>query len=531
MKILQMLLLASSLLFAGAIMTSCEGPEGPIGPAGPQGLAGSDGANGTDGQDFTPVSEELSPLTASVVPNTVFKMGAGFDLSQVQMIMTSQDILPSDSSFVFGSYTDGAALYPNGDGTFSFINNLERDYSIARIRMNADLQPLEGDYIINSISTGFTAQCSGSSITKEEHGFGPWYLSGGEWGGDQKGVYVVDPFKSAELADFATRTPAMGEWSTENAVVIGKNAYPGQTVAFIGDDDSNNSYPEGHLGMYVGALGDLFTGDLYVLRGANGDTTETEPGQGGLKFEMGMAEGETYDVEWVEMTERTIAELNQEAIDSVAVGFQRIEDIDWRRGSGANERTLFFCVTGRYRSDNPDLAKRGTTFGRIYMLELNESDPTGNAKITCILDGDKVGGIADGFHSPDNILVTEDYVYIQEDPNGYFDQNAAITGWAKLYQYNIATGELKTVLECDEDNNPQYGGGGKWEITGLIDVTDIIGASETTFIGGVQVHGWEQDKIESAVRADGQRFFDPTAIAEGLSDFEGSFIFKITGLE
>ena len=63
-------------------------------------------------------------------------------------------------------------------------------------------------------------------------------------------------------------------------------------------------------------------------------------------------------------------------------------------------------MTGRYRADNPDLAKRGTTFGRIYMLELNENDPTGDAEMT-------------------GILVTENYVYIQEDPNGYFGQNAA----------------------------------------------------------------------------------------------------------
>lgn len=528
-------LLLLSCLLPSLLLGSCEGergpigPAGPAGPAGPEGAAGSEGPQGPEGPSGATPGAEFIPLTSSVVPNTVFKMGPGFSQDQVQMIMTSADILESDSSFVYGSYTDGAALYPNADGTYSFIVNLERDYSIARIRMNENLQPLEGGYIVNSLATAFTAQCSGSSITREEHGFGPLYLSGGEWGGANKGVYVVDPFKSEEQADFATRSFAMGEWSTENAVVVGKNAFPGRTVAFIGDDDSSNDYPEGHLGMYVGALGDLFTGDLYTLRGKN--PIETAPGQGGQLFEMGMAEGVTYDVEWVEMEERTINELNQEGIDKKAIGFQRIEDIDWRRGSASNNRTIFFCVTGRLRSDNPSLADRGTTFGRVYMLELNDQDPTGDAKLTCILDGDKQGGIADGFHSPDNILVTEDYIYVQEDPNGYFAANPAIQGWAKLYQYSLSTGELKVVMECDEDNNPQYGGGGKWEITGLIDVTDIIGASETTFIGGVQVHGWDADNIAEAVRADGKKFFDSDAIAEGLSDYEGSFLFKLTGLE
>lgn len=468
------------------------------------------------------------PLTESVVPESVFAINPEFSSINLEMIMTSQDILHSDSSFVFGSYTDGAALYPNGDGTFAFINNLERDFSVARIMMNENLEPLTGEYILNATASAYTAQCSGSSITVEEHGFGPLYLSGGEWGGDNKGVYVLDPFKDAADREQATRLSALGEWATENAVAIGKDAYDDKTVVFIGDDDSNNTYPEGHLGMYVGARGDLESGDLFVLRGKN--TNESTPGEGGLLFEMGMAEGETYDVEWAQMTERTIDELNQEAIDAKAIGFQRIEDIDWRRGDAAAQRTIYFAVTGRYRDDNPDLANRGTTLGRIYKLELNQDDPTGDAKITCVLDGDKEGGLADGFHSPDNILVTENYAYIQEDPNGYFDLNASIQGWAKLYQYDLNTGALKTVLECDEDNNATYGGGGKWEITGLIDVTDIIGASEPTFIGGVQVHGWEQDNMASAVRADGKVFNDPTAIPEADSDLEGSFLFKVTGL-
>lgn len=401
-------LLKTTLFLCIALTLFSCAEDGIDGRDGVDGVDGIDGIDGTDGQDFTlPV---LEPLTESVVPNTVFKLTD--PNVKVDMVMTSQDILPSDPSFVYGSYTDGCALFDNGDDTYSFIVNLERDFSIARIKMNSDLQPLEGDYIVNSNATAFTAMCSGSGISKEEHGFGPMYLSGGEWvgqGAGAQGVYVVDPYKDAGLASFATRSAAMGEWATENAVVLGKNAYANRTVAIIGDDDSHNSYPEGHLGMYVGARGDLFGGDLFVLKGKN--PVESAPGLGGQLFEMGMAEGVTYDAEWVEMTERTKSELNQEAIDADVIGFQRIEDIDWGKGSADNERRIFFCVTGRYRSDNPDLAKRGTTFGRIYMVELNDDSPTGDCKITCILDGDKVGGKADGFHSPDNIVVTENYVY------------------------------------------------------------------------------------------------------------------------
>lgn len=523
-------LLLLSIVSMQLVFTACV-EEGIDGLNGRDGIDGVDGQDGRDGQDFT--VEELQPLTSSVVANDVFQLKGAFNNSaELKMILTSQDILPSDSSFVYGSYMDGAALYRNDDGTFAFINNLEADYAIARIRMNENLEPLEGDYIVNATATAFTAMCSGSSVTVEEHGFGPLYLSGGEWGGNAKGVYKVNPFRSPEDRVIVDRLPALGQWSTENAVVIGKDAYPGRTVVFMGDDDSNNAYPEAHFAMYVGNRGDLETGDLYVLRGKN--PVESAPGQGGQLFEMGMAEGTEYDVEWVKVNERTINELNQEAIDSLAIGFQRIEDIDWQKGSAEANRNVFFNATGRYRSNNPDLANRGTTFGRVYKLVLNPDNPTGDAKLVVVVDGDKEGGIGDGMHSPDNILVTENYAYIQEDPNGYAALNSNISGYAKLWQYDINAGTMVEVLECNQTQASSYDIGNTssmWEITGLIDVTDIIGAAEPTFIGGAQVHGWRPDvNPNNAKRADGKEFFDLIAIPEENARKEGSFLFKITGL-
>ncbi|MEP2236911.1 MAG: hypothetical protein ABJI22_01045 [Maribacter sp.] len=137
-------------------------------------------------------------------------------------------------------------------------------------------------------------------------------------------------------------------------------------------------------------------------------------------------------------------------------------------------------------------------------------------------------------HSPDNILVTENYAYIQEDPNGYSDLNADITGFAKLWQLDLNTGNFVEVMECNQTFASSVGIGNTssmWEITGLFDVTDIIGASEPTFIGGAQVHGWNYSTTpDTAVRADGLKFVDPTAISEGSSRLEGSVLFKLTGL-
>lgn len=532
-------LLLKAMFFSclGLAVMSCEGEDGTDGSNGTNGVDGvdgtdgTDGTNGADGQDLT-LAESI-PLTSSVTPNELFELKGAFSGSaELNMIMSSADILESDSTFVYGSYMDGAALFPAEDGNYALINNLEADYSIARIMLNSDLQPLQGDYIVNSTATAFTAMCSGSSITFEEHGFGPLFLAGGEWGGNAKGVYKVNPFRAKEDRVEVERLPALGEWSTENAVVIGKDAYASQTVIFMGDDHSDNVYPQAHFGMYVASRGDLYGGKLYVLRGKN--PVESLPGEGGQLFEMGMSQDIAYDVEWVEVTERTIEELNQEAIDASAIGFQRIEDIDWRRGSAEAQREVYFNATGRIRGDNPDLNLRGTGFGRVYKLELNENDPTADAVLTVVVDGDIEGGKGDGMHSPDNILVTENYAYIQEDPNGYSDLNADITGFAKLWQLDLNTGSFVEVMECNQTYASSIGIGNTdsmWEITGLIDVTDIIGASEPTFIGGAQVHGWNYSTTpDTAVRADGHKFVDPTAISEGSASLEGSVLFKLTGL-
>jgi len=424
--------------------------------------------------------------------------------------LSSEDVIPGSPNFVYGSMADGAGLIAESDGTYTLINNIEADYSVARITLNSDLQPIYGEYILNADATASTAQCSGSLITVDEHGFGPLYLSGGEWGGDSKGVFVTDPYKEASDASSAEMLTAFGQWSTENAVVIGKDAYADKTVAFIGDDDSDNFVPQGHLGMYVGDRGDLYNGNLYILKVSNGSVT----------YEMDMEEGVEYDAEFVQMNETEIEALNTEAMNAGCMGFSRLEDIDWRRGSSANQREIYFAVTGREKAD---LVDKGTIAGRVYKVELNETDPTGACKITCVLDGDNDSGIANMFHSPDNILVTENFAYIQEDPNGI--STAAAGVYAKLYQYDLNAKTLKTVLECNQDAAANLGYGSAdsmWEITGMIDVTETVNNGENTFMVITQNHGW--NPVQGT-------FTDADAIDPATHwAREGSTLFVVKGL-
>ncbi|WP_440881116.1 phosphatase [Tenacibaculum sp. C7A-26P2] len=473
---------------------------------------GIDGKNGMDGADGTNGSDATLYLSTSKTPNFL-KVTNAFSHLKIHPILSSEDVIPNSPDFVYGSMADGGGLLAAADGTFTYINNIEADYSIARIQLNAQLRPVSGEYILNAVATANTAQCSGSLITPDEHGFGPYYLSGGEWGGSSKGVFLTEPNKSSSEAGSAKMLTNMGQWSTENAVAIGEKAYLDKTVVFIGDDNSDNNVPSGQLGMYVGNKGDLEGGKLYGLK-------VTSPG---VTYEMDMSEGIEYEAEFVELTEKEITALDTECKTKGVMGFSRLEDIDWRRGSAVNNRELYFAVTGR---NKPGLVGKGTIYGRVYKVVLNENDPTGSATITCILDGDKIDGKAKAFHSPDNICVTENYVYIQEDPNGYFD-TADKTHWARLYQYNLTTGALKVVLECNQEVAASKGYGTvdkAWEITGMIDVTKVVNNGKNTFMVITQNHGWEP--------SDGTAFTDSKANADvSNSRKEGSVLHLITGLE
>ncbi|PPK92760.1 hypothetical protein LY01_02845 [Nonlabens xylanidelens] len=476
------------------------------------GIIGLTACNDDDNQVINPQAENVELRAHSITPNFL-KTTSDFSSVNVYPILSSEDQLTETPEFVYGSMADGLGLIYNADQQdYTLINNIEADYSIARITLDNTFKPVAGEYILNEEATGSTAQCSGSLITVDEHGFGPLYLSGGEWGGASKGVFATEITKHTSSRMFPEMLTAMGQWSTENAVAIGKDAYDDKTVVFIGDDHSDNNTPSGQLGMYVGDRGDLYNGSVYGLKV---DTA-------GINFEMDMVEGQSYDASFVELTEKNIDLLDAEAKTKGVMGFSRLEDIDWRRGDDGNQREIYFAVTGRKQDA---LVGKGSLYGRVYKVELNETDPTGPAKITCVLDGDKIGGAAWGFHSPDNILVTENYAYIQEDPNGYFD-DAVRNHYARLYQYNLNTGELKVVLECDQVSATAAGIGSEtsvWEITGMIDVSEQVGI-DGTFMVVTQNHGWEP--------ADGSSFSDPNAVTNVASSRkEGSMLYVLTGLD
>jgi hypothetical protein len=439
----------------------------------------------------------------SVTPPLV-KILSGFNDVSVYSVIGSDDDITASPGYVFGGSADGAGLLKNADGSFTYLVNHEDNFAVSRITFDPTLKPIKGEYILNSTG-GLWRLCSATLATPEEHGFGPLYLTCGE-SGEESRVHGVDPkaviFNPAESKELS----ALGRWNAENAVPLNKNAFPGKTVIVIGDDDSNTE--GGQVVLYISdRVGDLTGGSVYVMRRTNNNIKERD-----------MVEGTSYDVEFVKIDNAaslTGRQVNLATASLNAIRFGRVEDIDYRKGSAANNRELYFTVTGQNNTGiNADNSR--SKYGRVYKLNLNDTDPT-KGKLEVILDGDNRTGIAAAFQNPDNIVVTQNYVYVQEDPNsGYNDQ----THDAYIYQYDIATKKLKPVFELDHrrtasdaakynvagsssgypvpSGTPGTSSGfGAWEYGAMIDVSDQLG-SPNTFLLCIQPHTWVGDRYKNA---------------------------------
>ncbi|WP_158839235.1 hypothetical protein [Polaribacter sp. L3A8] len=469
------------------LLTSCA----EDGINGIDGENGVDGVDGTNGEDFTP-SPNLFTNKSSL--NPLVNINASFSNVKAYSLISSTDVL--SNGFRLVGAQDGAGFLKDGN-EYIYVVNAEDDYGVSRIRFDEFMNPIEGDWLLNAGVADFARQCSGTMWEKDIHGGDKdIFLSASESiAYDVKGI---DPWieTPTPTADFGL--DALGEFSWENAVPLPKDAYSGKTVIVGGDDDSSGS--EGQVTMYVSENGDadLENGKIYVLRykqvsdGANGVqdvVANTVYNEGSLDF------GKTYNVEFVEIengASMTKNEMETACTGVFASQFMRVEDVDYQKGSDANGRNVFFAVTGR----GPD---RGTynDWGTVYKLELDDTNPL-EGKLTQIVSGNTDSNNNDGnlaaLQSPDNICVTENFVYVQEDPNSFSRGHAA-----QIYQTDLNGNNASVVLELKIESNLSPTGSTNFsgEFGSLIDVSDKVGVPDT-FILALQPHYWQSDDFESS---------------------------------
>jgi hypothetical protein len=327
-------------------------------------------------------------------------------------------------------------------------------------------------------------------------------------------IHALNPFATPAEAAQSREKDGFGRWNSEQALPLPKDAFKGKTVILIGDDDSGAK--GGQVAMYLSEVGDLDNGSLYMLK--RNDNIQVERGEVGFEI------GKKIPVSFVKIENQktlTGADINAKVDELKAIKFGRVEDIDYRKGGKERSREIYFNVTGQNNTGaNADYSR--SKYGRVYRLILNESDPT-KGTLELILDGDDRSSAAGIFQNVDNICVTNNYVYTQEDPNGYGDE----THDAYIYQYNISTKELKKVFELDhkrgtpEESYYITNGEkalGSWEYGSMTDVSDEIGYNNT-FMICIQPHTWR-----------GDRYKNPDGGSKRVDENQASQIILVNGL-
>ena len=430
----------------------------------------------------TPTPTPVALKNQSVTPALLKSLVPGVE---IYSLISSDDQLAGSPSFVFGGSADGTGFIRNTDGSFTALVNHEDNFAVSRIRFDKDLKPISGDYVVNS-TAGRYRLCSATLATVEEHGFSA-FITAGE-SSEESEILAVDPSGPANTPKYLS---AFGRFNTENAVPLPKVAYPNRTVVLIGDDDSGAE--GGQVAMYLSnTVGDLDNGSLYVLARTDNNTRERD-----------MVVGQSYPVQFRQIqNQKTLTgrQINQAGAALNAIRFARVEDVDYRKGSAQNNREIYFVATGQNNTGvNADYSR--TKYGRAYRLRLDATNPL-QGTLEVIADGDDKSptNAARLFQNLDNVYVGQNYVYLQEDDNGYGDE----THDAYIYQYNIATRELKPVLELDHRRtqadaalynavNARPAGKAGWEYGAMIDVSKELGQNDT-FVIALQPHSWRADK-------------------------------------
>lgn len=461
-----------------------------------------------------PVAEEKPQIKLenySVNPSLVKTM-PGFENLTITTMISSDDVLAASPNFIFGAQPDGAGIIkdPASEG-FIMISNHEILQAVSKIYLDKNLKPLKGEYIMNS-DGGQTRLCSATMATPEEHGFAKnLFLTAGE-SGVESSFHAIDPLNPGD-ASVAKLVPAFGKWSAENALPLPKIAYPGKTVILIGEDEGN-----GQVAMYLSnSQGDINNGKVYVLKRTNNNPVETD-----------MTKGTAYDVDFVEIEDAkniTGAAIQEQTVDKNAIMFARVEDLDYRKGSNAaNGRELYFVATGVSANDKITPVSGKTMWGRVYKLVLDATNPL-KGKLEVVVDGADNPGKS--IVNPDNLCVTENFVYIQEDGDSFYKNNDHD---GIIWQYAMSSKALKSMIKFDHrrdnaDFNSKYNPTNKvklssWEYGAMYDVSDLT-RMPNTFVVNLHPHTWTDDKYKNADKG----------VNRKKSNSEGGQIVIVRGVE
>src|SRR5215218_120877 len=318
---------------------------------------------------------------------------------------------------------------------------------------------------------------------------GPFLLTGDD-------TFTSDPAQSQVYAYAAGSAEAV--WNDE-----------GSLRAFVADDAAINDYYDFAIGSTTEVSGHFVDVPPAIAEGRNPDGTDMmaedvpaelggpypePPANGQWSRGPGQTSGPGIDgPQWVLEHWSDINNVFQ---------FVRIEDIAYdKRPDKSN--IVYLADSGR-GATSAGLSAFTSSNGRIWQLELDASNPTENAKLSILIEGDdNPVKTLNEVHQPDNLETTPNGLYITEDPRSSQQFNAdqqvsdaARATTARVWQYTFSNSALAPVLKVDQaadedegvdvDPSTTPGNLGAWEGSGIVDVSSVYGPG--TFLINVQAH-------------------------------------------
>jgi hypothetical protein len=305
--------------------------------------------------------------------------------------------------------------------------------------------------------------------------------------------------------------PAMGRAAWESAAPLDVPAINKHYVATLIGDDRGDA----PLLLYVGKKtptgnflerNGLAAGRLYMWVADNGDLSPANWNGTGTSRRGTFVEVVNYDPDkagepgFDELGYATQASLDAQKVAIGAFNFSRPEDVHANHATGKGNQVAL-ASTGR----NTTINQGADLWGTIYLVDVKINPGrirTGNitAEITILYDADDAGdgqvpGPDFGIRSADNLVWAGDgMIYVQEDRSvdGFGDASREETS---IWELNPKSGLITRVGQMDRnavpagqvDTDPTDLG--NWETSGIIDVTDLFGATgERLLFFNVQAH-------------------------------------------
>jgi len=393
------------------------------------------------------------------------------------------------------------------------------------------------DKVIGTDTNGFDRFCSANYEAANRFGSGRGfvngtYLTGEEVFGSGGGAFYALDTANSDL--YEVKAFGKGTWESATQIDTGST----NTVAVLLFDDA-----KAPLYLWVGtktsggflernglaeANGSLYT---YVPTPRFGETgVDATPGPDSDDLKA-LALGAPLAGGWAKIekpagkasyADLTDAELRTLATSLGALQLSRIEDGEV---NPLNGQQVAFVSTGTKDFTNGDL------YGNVYTLGFADAfspdgslATTGASTLRVIYDADRLADPRTGLRNPDNMTWSADgFLYLQEDrangggvdvlsgnfgtqeasiwklnPSGRVDPVTGVPSerWAQIDRTAVPTAYGQSQAAYTGTDNP---GVGNWESSGIIDVSQIYGATAGSFfVANVQAHSLTNGNINGS---------------------------------